>query len=63
MSISIQEVRAHLAQSKGRWPEVSRGAGVDYFTVVRIASGKSKQPRYETIEKLSAYFATQSRPA
>ena len=49
-------VKKALEKTKGTWPEVARGAQVDYFTVVRIGSGKSKAPRYSTIEKLARYF-------
>lgn len=53
----LEQVKKRLTESKGRWPEVARGAGVDYFTVVRIGGGKSKSPRYETIQKIADYFA------
>lgn len=49
----LERVKQGLAKAKGRWPEIARDAEVDYFTVVRIGSGKSKSPRYETIEKLA----------
>lgn len=32
---------------------------MDYFTVCRIGSGKSKSPRYDTIKKLAHYFSEQ----
>ncbi len=59
MEISLSAVKACLADTKGEWPEVARDSGVDYFTIVRIAGGKSKSPRYETIEKLAEYFGSE----
>jgi hypothetical protein len=55
----LQDVKNRLAKAKGKWPSIARGAGVDYFTVVRIGSGKAKSPRYETIEKLSNFLSKQ----
>jgi len=54
----LERVKARLAELKGNWPEVARGAELDYFTVVRIGSGKSKSPRYDTIQKLADYLFT-----
>lgn len=57
MSTSLlEQVRKSLAEAKGSWPAVARGAGIDYFTVVRIGNGTSKSPRYDTIQKLADYF-------
>lgn len=53
----LDTVKKELERCKGKWPAVARGANIDYFTVVRIGSGKSKAPRYETIQKLADYFA------
>ena len=53
----LDKVQKALRDSKGTWPKVATGASVDYFTVVRIGSGKAKSPRYETIQKLADYFA------
>lgn len=59
MDISLEAVKKRLCETKGSWPEVARGASVDYFTVCRIGSGKSKSPRYDTIKKLAHYFSEQ----
>ena len=59
----LEQVRAHLAETKGSWPKVAHGAQVDYFTVVRIGSGKAKSPRYATIQKLADYFERERQAA
>jgi len=56
MENKLERVMQNLQRVKGNWAKVARGAGIGYFTVVRIASGRSKHPRYETIEKLDKFF-------
>lgn len=59
----LERVQRRLIESKGKWPSIARGADVDYFTVVRIGSGKAISPRYETIQKLADFFEAQDRAA
>ena len=49
-----------LQQSKGRWPEVARGARVSKRTVEKIARGEIADPGVSHIEALAAYFRVNS---
>ena len=52
----FDRVKKSIAKSKGNWQKVAAGSKVGYFTVVRIGAGKTKFPRFNTVEKLARYF-------
>lgn len=49
-------VLAQLERRKGDWPEISKESGVPYFTISKIASSATNDPRISTIQKLANYF-------
>lgn len=53
---TIDKVRRLLNENKGSWPAVSKNSGVPYFTLTKIASGASPNPRVGTCDALLDYF-------
>lgn len=49
-------VLTQLERRKGDWPEISKGAGVPYFTISKLASGATSDSRVSTVQKLANYF-------
>lgn len=49
---SVENVVRRLGEKKGQWGRVSETSGVPYDTVTKIAQGKTKNPRINTIERL-----------
>jgi DNA-binding phage protein len=45
-------LRHDLARAKGHWAKLSRNTGIEYSTVVRIASGITPNPQIETYSKI-----------
>lgn len=45
-----------LERRKGDWPEISKAAGVPYFTISKMASGATADSRISTVQKLANYF-------
>ena len=56
MNSTTERIRRLLNESKGTWPEISRESGVPYFTLTKIASGASENPRVKTCDALNSYF-------
>lgn len=56
-TLPLNELVAELQARKGDWQKVAVGAGLNYFTVVRIANGATKDPGVKTCAKLSSYLA------
>lgn len=56
MENTAQRIKRLLNEHKGSWPEISRDSGVPYFTLAKIASGASENPRIKTCDALSRYF-------
>lgn len=52
-----------LQQSKGRWREVAKGAGVSKRTVEKIARREIVDPGVSHIEALAAYFNSKRHEA
>lgn len=50
-------VRHSLAESKGKWADVSRDSGVPYFTITKLAHGTVVNPRINTLQPLADYFS------
>lgn len=53
-------VMDQLQQSKGRWPEVAKGAGVPKRTLEKIARREIVDPGISHIEALAQYFRGES---
>jgi predicted transcriptional regulator len=56
MESTAQKIKRLLNECKGSWPEISRSSGVPYFTIAKIASGVSENPRSKTCDALTSYF-------
>ncbi|MGV6475378.1 hypothetical protein [Azotobacter vinelandii] len=56
-------VLEQLARRKGEWLEISREAEVPYFTISKIASRTTADPRISTIQKLANYFTQNPKAA
>lgn len=56
MENTAQRIRRLLNERKGSWPEIARDSGVPYFTITKIASGASENPRIKTCDALNLYF-------
>ena len=45
-----------LADGKGRWSEVSDKTGVPVDTIIKVARGHTRNPRFHTIDPLTKYY-------
>lgn len=52
----LEQVRAKLHERRGEWRQISESSGVPYFTLAKIASGATDNPRWRTISRLSEYL-------
>ena len=52
-----------LERRKGSWLEISEHADVPYFTISKIASRTTKDPKISTIQKLANYFTQNPKAA
>ncbi|SFB19797.1 hypothetical protein [Azotobacter beijerinckii] len=52
-----------LARRKGDWSEISKESEVPYFTISKIATRATADPRISTIQKLANYFAKNPKAA
>lgn len=46
-------IPALLLEKRGQWSAIARRAGVNFYTVQRIAKGKTPNPGYETLRKIA----------
>jgi len=51
----LEMVRSDL-KAKGRPAEVAKAVGLPISLVYRIRSGETPNPRYDTVEKLRAFY-------
>jgi hypothetical protein len=58
MSTTMPTLRADLARAKGRWPQIAEATGINYFTIARIAGGRTPAPQIDTYEKLRGWLDT-----
>lgn len=58
----LAQTRAYLTASKGHWTRIIEATGYDRSTLSRIARGKVRNPRYETLRDILDY-AKQNRAA
>lgn len=49
-------VKRRLDESKGRWPDVAKGAGIPISTVRKIARGQIADPAVSKVQELADYF-------
>ena len=49
----LSRVRKSLNQRRIPWARVAALSGVDYYTVMRIATGKTKSPRIMSLENIA----------
>lgn len=45
-----------LKRRKGEWPEISRASEVPYFTISKMVTGITRNPRVNTVQRLANYF-------
>ena len=50
-----------LKADKGNWATVAKATGLTRMQVSRIASGETPNPRIDTAQKISAYYAGKPR--
>lgn len=50
----------NLQRAKHRWPQVARDSGVNYRTLMKIATRETIDPGVSHIEKLARYFREHS---
>ena len=56
----LEQVRSDLkGASLARQNEVADAAGVPWSTLRKIVDGDTENPRYDTVERLRAYYARQ----
>ena len=62
--MTYQQLLAELQRLKGSgaWQKLATGAGIDYFTVARIARGEIADPGVKTVEKIVAAMEKLSTP-
>jgi predicted transcriptional regulator len=48
----VADIVRRLADAKGKWRQIAIASGVPYDTLTKIAQGKTKNPRVETIVSL-----------
>lgn len=58
----LDEVVAGLAAWKGHWVAIADGANVPYDTVTKIAQGKTKNPRVQTVVRLHDHLQRLGEP-
>jgi hypothetical protein len=49
-------LKADLGRAKGLWPRIAQDTGIGYFTVCRIAGGKTPSPQIGTFLKLRGWL-------
>lgn len=54
-------VVSELKRRTGSWPEIASATQVPYFTIAKIASGKTKDPGVTKVETLANYFKENPR--
>ena len=54
---TMERLRSGLESMRGRWPEIARDTGVDYFTIARIARGDTADPRISSVDSILGWLA------
>lgn len=54
MSLSPDQVRKTLNARRDDWKRISEVAGISYSWIYQFANKKTNNPRYDTLEKLTA---------
>jgi hypothetical protein len=56
MDLCMNRLRHDMARAKGHWTKLSRKTGIEYSTVVRIASGTTPNPQIHTYRKIRLWL-------
>ena len=59
----LKYVLAGLERTRGTWREVSRGSGVPYDTITKIAQRQIEDPKVSKVQRLADYFRSQEAAA
>lgn len=54
-------VQKLMADGKDRWPAVSEKTGVPVDTIIKVARGHTKNPRYQTLAPLIKHYRPERR--
>lgn len=49
----LEWVKTQLHQRRGQWRQISERSEVPYFTLSKIASGATADPRWQTLSRLA----------
>lgn len=60
---TLSEVRRLLAERPAEYGKIARQAGVNYYTVRRIASGQTADPGIQTLTKIATALGVLEIPA
>lgn len=53
---TVAMLRRRLGEEKGNWPGIADESGVPYGTLEKVAQGDTKNPQFETVDKLLSWF-------
>lgn len=59
----LSSLPAALMQRRGQWTAIAERAGVNFYTVQRIARGKTRNPGIETLRKIAAALEARAEQA
>lgn len=59
----LEFVLESLEKSRGKWPDVSKGSGVPYHTLTKIAQRQIENPGVNHVQQLADYFTQQAQSA
>jgi len=63
MASTVHDLVAKLALHKGRWPDIAFHSGVPISTVRKIAQGRTKNPRVDTVDRIRTALKVLPPPA
>ncbi|MFD1216385.1 hypothetical protein [Microbulbifer celer] len=52
----LQQVKAKLRDRRGEWRQIAEASGVPYFTLAKVASGATDNPRWQTLSRLAEHL-------
>jgi predicted transcriptional regulator len=52
----LESVVSNLIASRSHWEEIAEASGVPFGTLRKIGWRQTKNPRFDTVEKLAVYF-------
>lgn len=48
-----------LADGKDKWPQIAEKTGVPVDTLIKVARGHTRNPRFHTVDPLTKYYRAQ----